>query len=241
MKPQHSLLCSALTLCLCACTTVPPLKNGKSVPQLEDRGSFRQLGKADLDRFADVEMRENSDNLRLLMTKLYKRNPHELAKSGANNVDERVNAVFANTSGWKFAEINQAQGSVAMQQAFQADFRGDRVLSFIAGLQTMLIKAHGGKEDFYLTDKLDPQNIYNAARNVEIAVWKLSNARDDKAQLYLRSNELNDSERNLSFERTFGKIIGSLDLYAITLAEKSQRSITRIFQTLASALFLPFF
>ena len=211
------------------------------MPQQEDRSSFRQFGKTDFDRFADVEMRENTNSLRLLMTKLYKRNPHELAKSGAANVDERVGAVFANTSGWRFPEINEAQGTEAMQQTFQADFRGDRVLSFIAGLQTMLVKAHGGKTEFYLTDKLDPQNIYNTARNVEIAVWKLSNARDDKGQLYLLSNELNDNERNLSFERTFGKIIGNLDLYAITLAEKSQRSITRIFQTLASALFLPFF
>jgi hypothetical protein len=71
-------------------------------------------------------------------------------------------------------------------------------------------------------------------------VWQLSNARDDKGQLDLLTNELNDHERNLSFEREFGKIIGSLDLFAITLSEKLQRVITRVVQTLSTALFLPF-
>jgi hypothetical protein len=232
------LIC-AVTAFSSACSSTAPAKGSKPIPQQEDRSSFKQFGKSDFDRFADVEMRENTQTLRVLMAKLYKRNPRELAKGGANNADERVQATFENTNGWQFKEINNAQGTDAIQQAFQPEYQGDRVLSLIVGLQTMLVKAHGGKSEFYLTDKLDPQKIYNAARNVEIAVWKLSNARDDKGQLYLLSNELHDTERNLSFERAFGKIIGNLDLYAITLSEKSQRSITRIFQTFASALFLP--
>lgn len=234
------MLALSLLLGVAGCTTSAPLKNGKPVPEQADRSSFSQFGKSDFDRFADVEMRENTLSLRLLMTKLYKRNPRELAKSGSTNVDERVRSIFENSNGWRFKEINELQGTDAIQLAFQPEYQGDRVLPFIAGIQTMLAKAHGGKTEFFLTDKLDPQNIYNAARNVEIAVWKLSNARDDKGQFYLLSNEINDSGRNLSFERAFGKIIGNLDLYAITLSEKSQRSITRIFQTLASALFLPF-
>ena len=201
---------------------------------------FSQLGKSDFDHLADIEMRENTQALRVLMTKLYKRNPHEYRKSAANSVEERVKAIFTNSHGWQFEEINKAQGTDAIQQAFKPEFQGDRVLSFIAGIQTMLITAHGGKSEFYLTDSVDPQNVYNAARNIEIAVWKLSNARDDKGQLYLLTNELNSRENNLSFEREFGKMIGSLDLYAITLSEKLQRSVTRTVQTFATALFLPF-
>ena len=78
------------------------------------------------------------------------------------------------------------------------------------------------------------------ARNVEIAAWKLSNARDSQGNLFLLSNEIGDKGHNLSFEREFGKIIGSADLFAITLAEKSQRTISRVVQNLATALFLPF-
>jgi hypothetical protein len=78
------------------------------------------------------------------------------------------------------------------------------------------------------------------ARHIEIAAWKLSNSRDASGALYLLTNELNDKEKYLSFEREFGKMIGRTDLYAIALAEKSQRLISRVMQNLATALFLPF-
>lgn len=225
---------------LAGCVTTDASRNGKPMPQKEDRGFFNQLGKSDFDRVADVEMRENTQILRVLMTKLYKRNPRELRKSGYASAEERVGAVFGNDRGWYFDEIGGMQGTEAIQQAFKPEFQGDRVLSLITGLQTMLIKAHGGKAEFYLTDSVDPQSVYNAARNIEIAVWKLSNARDENGELYLLTNELNERERNLSFEREFGKMIGSLDLHAFALSEKLQRSITRVVQTMATALFLPF-
>lgn len=231
------LLCAAL---LAACAQNPPAGGKNRMPQHADNNSFAQFGKSDLDRMADVEMRENSQSLRTLMTKLYKRNPRELRKSTSGSAEDMARWVFEGRQDWRFQGIGNAEGTDAIQQAFKPEFQGDRVLSLIAGIQTMLIKAHGGKTEFFLTDNIDPQNIYNAARNVEIAVWKLSNDRDETGQLYLLTNEINGSERNLSFEREFGKIIGSLDLYALTLSEKLQRTLTGMAQTLASALFLPF-
>ncbi|MCX7188466.1 MAG: hypothetical protein NTW24_05015 [Proteobacteria bacterium] len=229
-----------IVLLLAACSTTEPVRNGTPIPQQGDRNLFSQLGKSDVDRMADVEIRENTQILRVLMVKLYKRNPHELKKNILLNVDEMVASVFENQHGWRFKEINEAQDTYAINQAFQADYQGDRVLSLIVGLETMLIKAHGGKTEFYLTDTIEPQSIYNVARNMEIAVWQLSNKRDSNGQLFLLTNEINDHERNLSFEREFGKIIGTLDLFAITLSEKIQRGITRTVQALATALFLPF-
>ena len=40
----------------------------------------------------------------------------------------------------------------------------------------MIFLACGGKTEFYITDSLDAQKLYNSARNVEIAAWKLANA-----------------------------------------------------------------
>jgi hypothetical protein len=56
----------------------------------------------------------------------------------------------------------------------------------------------------------------------------------------LLSNEINDKDKNLSFEREFGKMIGRTDLYAVALSEKSERMISRVMQNLATAIFLPF-
>ena len=47
---------------------------------------------------------------------------------------------------WKFRKINNAQDIDALDQVFDDDFKGDRVLSLITGLYTMLIKAHGNKK-----------------------------------------------------------------------------------------------
>lgn len=195
-----------------------------------------------MDRMADVELEENTQSLKNLMLKLYKRNPNQLAKSTTSPIEKMVDWVIDGElqHHFQFKEIDNKQGTDAIFLAFNPDYQGDRVLAYIVGLHTMLLKAHGNKTDFYLTDTIDPQHIYNAARNIEIAAWKLSTARDSEGNLYLLTNELNEKDRNLSFEREFGKMIGRTDLYAIALAEKSQRLISRIAQSIATMAFLPF-
>lgn len=229
-----------MLLAMSACTTTSEF--GKPIPEQQDRSTINQLGKSDFDRMADVEMRDNSDSLRLLMLKLYKRNPQELKKTTSDTPEKMVTWVFDGESQhhYQFKELNNLQGTEAIFLSFKPEYNGDRVLAFIVGLQTMLLKAHNNKTDFYFTDTLDPQRIYNVARNLEIAAWKLSNARKPDGTLYLLTNEINDTEKNLSFEREFGKMIGRTDLYAVALAEKSQRMISRFMQNLATAVFLPF-
>ncbi|ADI28887.1 hypothetical protein [Methylotenera versatilis] len=242
---MRSVIITLLIVMLPACATISnntATQSAKPIPEQDDRSTINQLGKGDSDRMADVEVRENTESLRLLMLKLYKRNPHELQKSTPDVAERMVDWVFNGETQhhYQFESINNQQGTEAIFLAFKPDFTGDRVLAFIVGLQTMLLKAHGNKTDFYLNDSIDPQHMYNVSRNIEIAAWKLSNARDDTGALYLLSNEINDKDKNLSFEREFGKMIGRTDLFAITLAEKSQRLISRVVQSLATAVFLPF-
>lgn len=246
MATSANIVTSVLLLSmLAACTTTASsigAMPAQSIPEQQDRSSISQLGKSDFDRMADVEMHENTESLRLLMLKLYKRNPHELQKSTSDVAEKMVDWVFDGEiqHHYKFEAINNLQGTEAIFLAFKPDYTGDRVLPFIIGLHTMLLKAHGGKTDFYFTDSIDPQYLYNVARNIEISAWKLSNTHDENGALYLLTNEINDKDRNLSFEREFGKMIGRTDLYAVALAEKSQRLISRVMQNLATALFLPF-
>lgn len=246
LKLKHHSPAIFLGLFLSACATAPQTDAvgtaTKSVPQQQDKSSLSHFAKSDLDRMADIEIRENTQSMRTLMLKLYKRNPQELKKNQIESAEKMVSQIFDHESEhhYRFASIDNLQGTEAIFLAYKPQYQGDRVFAFIVGLQTMLLKAHGGKNAFYFTDNVEPQYIYNAARNVEIAAWKLANAKDKNGKPYLLSNELNEHEKNLSIEREFGKVIGRTDLYAITLAEKTQRSITRVIQNIATALFLPF-
>ena len=79
----------------CAVTsTNTASQRAKDIPEQQDRSTINQLGKGDFDRMADVEVRENTESLRLLMLKLYKRNPHELQKSTSDVAEKMVSWVF---------------------------------------------------------------------------------------------------------------------------------------------------
>lgn len=239
MSSIKTLVLLPLFCSLLACVATTPPVNGKVVPSQKDSNSLNQLIKTDMDRVADLEMRENTQSLKLFMVKLYKRNPNYLKKSTADNAEKMADWVFEGDHQWDFESLNHARDLDAMYLAFNPEFKGDRVLAFIVGLQTMMIKARGNKTEFYIVDSVDPQSVYNSARNIEIATWKLSNTRDENGQLYFLTNDMQGKEQNLSFEREIGKIIGRTDLYAEALAEKSQRGLTNFTQGFATKIFLP--
>ncbi|MDC0183071.1 hypothetical protein OAJ43_02875 [Nitrosomonadales bacterium] len=229
------LLFFSFLICSCSGSTLQ-----KKDSTQYDKGSINQFGKSDFDRMADYEIRENIESLKILMLKFYKKNPNQLKKSTSDNAEKMTNWVFNGDHNWKFKRIENAQGVDALNQVFDDNFNGDRVLSLITGLYTMLIKAHGDKTEFYIFDSLDPQKIYNASRNIEIIVWKLASKKNKKGQPFLLSNEINSLESNLSFEREFGKIIGRTDYFAFTLSEKTERTVTRVIQNFTTGIFLPF-
>lgn len=205
-----------------------------------DNKYLAQLSKTDFDRMADFEISENIKSLKILTLKFYKNNPKELRKTTSDTPERMVSWLFHNPYNWEFKEINNAQDTKAINQAFDINFQGDRVLSLITGLYTMMIKAHNGKKDFNMLDSLDPQRIYNTARNIEVVVWKISTKKNKQGKLFFVTNEINDTTHNLSFEREFGKIIARTDYFAAVLSEKKERFITRVLQGASVRLFLPF-
>jgi len=211
--------------------TTPPKSGGGFSPS--------QLAKSDIDRVAEAHQREIFNNLKSLAEKLYRRNPRELKKSGMASVDAGVARIFEGSHDWRFPELQGKRGTDAIYLAFRDDYTGDRVLAFVAGLGSMMLAAFNNKTEIFILDDLDPQRLYNAARNVEIAVWKLSNAHTPAGDVYLLSNETAGPVRNLSFEREFGKMIGSLDVLSKIIADKENRTIVKVIQSLATAVFLP--
>ena len=223
----------AMLMLSAACAThgVSP----KSKPSSFEAG---QLAKNDIDRVCEVHRQELLASLKLVAEKMYRRNPREWKKSSTTGPEEILARLFDPAAAWRFAELEGRYGVEAIQLALRADYHGDRVFALVAGLGGMTHAAFDGKNVFYMTDELDPQKLYNAARNVEIAMWKLSNVRGVDGSLLLLSNEAGPPA-NLSFEREFGKMIGNLDTLSIVVAARSDRNVVKVLQIMASAVFLP--
>jgi hypothetical protein len=219
-------------LAACAQQGSVPAKRGSAL-------STTQFVKTDIDRVAEAHQREVFANLRALAEKLYRRNPRELKKGPSPDLPAALARIFDQPHAWDFADLAGRRGAQAIQLAFEDDYRGDRVLAFVAGLGSMIQRAFQDKTEFYLLDDLDPQSLYNAARNVEIAVWKLTTTRTSRGAPYLLSNQGSGGVINLSFEREFGKMIGSLDVLSKIVADKTDRTIVKTLQSLATAVFLP--
>lgn len=233
-------LCAALILGGCAAAPQPVSPTGKRPPPSADAGVFSpaQLAKTDMDRIADNHRREAFAGLRRLTEKLYRRNPREWKQAGQPSLLAAMAYIFDNRSDWRLAELDGKQGAEALHLAFLPDFRGDRVLAFAVGLGSMMDVAFEGKSEFFILDELDAQKLYNCARNIEIAAWKLNAGRDSQGEPLLLSNEAGPGG-NLSFEREFGKLIGNLDLLSNIVADKANRSVVHMIQGLTTAIFLP--
>jgi len=233
---------AALLLAACNTTHTYPAaapSTGKRTPPQETEFRASQLLKSDTDAAAEVHLQESLASARLLMEKLYRRNPRELRKSGYLTVEAAVERGFNPRYGFRLPELKDVRGTAAIQLALQPEYSGDRVFAFSVGLGGMIVQAYGDKTEIYLTDILDPQKLYNAARNVEIAAWKLANARDAAGQPLLLSNEMSGDVRNLSFEREFGKLIAYQDAMASVSAQRTNRVIRRVTQGVAMLVFLP--
>lgn len=228
-----------ISLLLTACSTM----DTASTKHGEVKGasiSGREMGQSDTNRIATLGMQSNLDSLYLLMAKLYRRNPAEWKKTAASRDEsiKRVRDAIEQRQPWPGL---QGQRDIrALSLALAPEFSGDRVAAFIYASADMIIAAHDGKTEFFLVDGLDAQHVYNAARNIEIAVWLLGNRRNTEGKVLLLSDDMGEAGRNLSFEREFGKIVGRLDLLAAFVTEKYRRAGINYVQNMIGGSFLQF-
>ncbi len=221
-----------LMLVLAGCTT----KMGKD-GRTESTVDVKYLAKTEVDRIADTVRSDSVDGLILIADKLYKRNPREWKKSAASREAAVERLKLRQTK--SFPELGGLREGQAAALAFSENYDGDRVLALMFGLLTMTDAAFEHKEEFYILDALDERKLYNCARNMEVAIWKLSVDRNAAGELYLLSNELDPANRNLSFEREFGREIALLDLMAKIVADRNGRGFSRASQSVITTIFLP--
>jgi hypothetical protein len=227
----------AICLFMSACNEAAVKTEG---PHIKEVG-FESLAKSDIGVVMEIHVEEARTCLRTLIEKLYKRNPKELKKSSFPTAEENLDRLFEQKHDWVFPELDGKIGIDAIRLTFTNDYKGDRVFAFISGLSSMIMASYGYKREFFLFDSAEPQNLYNSARNIEIAVWKLGQDYDENDELYLYSNSLPGEIVNLSYERQFGKLIALQDTMAIIVAGKTSRTLIKIVQRMVTAVFLPVF
>lgn len=225
-------------LMLAGCASPAPTARGETqVARLQPS----ELAQSDVNRMATLGMRDNLDSLLRIADKLYKRNPAEWRKNGAASREAALAQLQKSIDAMApWPELQGKRDIAALSLALSPEFTGDRVATFVHASADMLVTAHGGKATLYLVDSLDAQYLYNAARNIEIAVWLLSSRRHAAGPALLLADEISGPDRNLSFEREFGKIIGRLDLLAEVVTEKYRRTVISYVQNLVGGTFLQF-
>jgi len=234
------LLCAILAGCASTPVFPPAAPNTDKRQQPVERDfTAADVAKADIDIAAETHVRECLASARLLMQKLYRRNPREWRKGNYASMEAGIARAFDAQAQFRFPELNNARGTDAIVLALSPDYAGDRVFAFGVGLASMVLLSYNGKTEFYLNDTLDPQKLYNSARNIEIAAWKLASARGARGEPLLLSNEAAIDVVNLSFEREFGKMIAYQDVMAEIAAQRTNRLIRRVVQTVGTFVFLP--
>lgn len=233
---------TVLTLLIClsltACSSKPiQRKDGTtSVRPMSVAG----IAKGDIDDVTEVAQRETIASLKRLTEKLYRRNPAELRKNSVESIDAAVAKIFDPVNHWHLSPRRNMDWQASINGAFAEDFAGDRIEALMSGLLTMVMATYNHKTEIYILDSLDPQSLYNGARNIEIAVWRISNAKKANGELMLLSNGVgSDGVANLSFEREFGKLIATQDLIARIIEDKTNRTIRFSVVNAASLVFLP--
>lgn len=201
--------------------------------------SLASLAKSDVDTLTEINQREMLRSLRLLTEKFYRRNPQEFRKSGFDSAETAAARLFDQIPKWPESALSQQNWEENFRLAFLEGYTGDRVYAYMSALTCMLMAAYNHKTEFFLPDELSAQKLYNSARNIEAAVWKLSNAKTASGARFLISNSMDGDVQNLSFEREFGKLIAQQDILALLIEDKSNRSISRALQNAATFAFLP--
>jgi hypothetical protein len=214
----------ALPLFLCACRN--PI----------DTSALNSIAKTDIDMIADTSLREMNTLMEELLVKLYERNPRELDRVSGMSVGQRQSQIFDTSGRLVYKELQNLQGTAALNLAFEQGYKGDRVFALMAGLVGMVRSAYNWQSEQFMFDSLDAQSLFNSARNIEVLAARLSTTRDASGRLLLLSNSQQGEKEDLSCERIFGKMIAIQDMVAFTVAGKWERGVNSVIK---NVVFLP--
>ena len=220
MKKYNVIICLLLIPALAACHGIKrPIKN---------------LGKSDIDLVSDIHIQALRDHLRELTLKLYGKNPDELGKIPGFSLEHRMAQILDHPTDVSYRELDYKHSVSAIELAFDRHYRGDRVFALLLGISSMLRFSYNDRNELFLFDNLDPQKLYNSARNLEKIAWRLRTET-------LHGKELIDAgpaHGQGSFEDEISRMVSIQDLMAEIIAAKTQRIVNKAVQS-ATTIFIP--
>lgn len=192
----------------------------------------KMLAKSDMSRVAELGQREVLKSLRKMMVHLYNANPKQLNRGRSEGetkytVQSSVKRIFGQQMRWNFPEFGGVRGNQILHLTFDKDYKGDRVLAFTAALVSMTMRSYNGTTQLYMLDQLDPQKIYNSARNFEVALKMVD------IYPYLKQS----GSRHIT--TMIGRATANQDLIAVLVADHLNRQITSVAQSVVTTLLLP--
>ncbi|RKZ97904.1 MAG: hypothetical protein DRQ46_03625 [Gammaproteobacteria bacterium] len=228
-KPLLILLCFSVISC-----------SNNIVEDDPDDPGVARLAKSHIGEILELSQLAIMDDLKILMLKLYRRNPAERHDKDERTIEASVDLFFSHSYDYGYAHWQVMSPTDVIRIALDETYQGgDRVLPFIFGLRKMLMASYDYHTDFYYFTSIDEQKLYNSARNIEIAAWMLGNKRDLQGELLLLSDSLENEQRNLSFQRLIGEMIATQDNMAEIISHELDRGIKTVIVSGASMVFFP--
>jgi len=204
-------------------------------------GSYdvKNLAKSDIDMVVDEFISETRSLNMELMSKLYRRNPDQLALDTQMTIEHRIQQFIDNPLHLRFEELGNLEELAALELVFDPKFKGDRVFALSVGLGGMLRKSYAYKSEFFMLNELDAQVLMNSAHNLEVLLWRLKKLKNTDGRPFLVSSHSNGVVDNLSFERLFGRLIGLQRMMATIISRKTDRTVTSVVHGVVSTVFIP--
>ena len=224
------LLIVALSTVLIGC--VPGQTRYQDIGSGGGEFDVKMLAKSDMSRVAELGQREVLKSLRKMMVHLYNANPQQLNRGRSQGqsqytVQSSVKRIFGQQIRWNFSEFRGVTGNKILHLTFDKDYKGDRVLALTSALVSMTMRSYNETTELYMLDQLDPQKIYNSARNFEIALKMVD------IYPYLKQS----GSRHIT--TMIGRATANQDLIAILVADHLNRQITSVAQSVVTTLLLP--
>lgn len=195
----------------------------------------KNLGKSDIDMVADTHIRTMQKLMQGLIVQIYERNPEELRKTPRMSIEKRLVQIFRHPLDVSYKETNYLNSVAAINLALDEQYENDRVFALFLGINSMLRLAYNNQEEFFLFDEINPQKLYDSARNLENVVWRLRKKTSSGATLL----ELGPVHGKNSFEETIAQMVALQDVLALIIADKTKRIINRMIHGAATGVMVP--